>query len=163
MVYLVAFLAFLSGFLTARYVVARLRPVKTRSYLLLYDGSLLTSLPCKEVASGIVAGSVEYAAGISSPIDIAPGFRVYFSGIERVALADYRSMQIARRSVDLRYLFKGGGDFLYFIQFAASVVPVIVSIWLTLQFGGMVNVINNQGANIQFIRDRISNPIEVKK
>lgn len=158
---LVALAGVFVGFFAARVLASRARSSKSVTLLLVYDGATLNLYPARVTPEGVSGGSdSELPHGSLYKLSV-PGVVLYVSAIERVALADHALMRKARYSVALKALFRSGGDLLFYLQVAALLVPLLLSISIWSSLGNVNATMTAVRADMMVVRDAISKPLEV--
>jgi hypothetical protein len=136
---------------------------KLSAWLVTWSGESLTVEPAKIVPEGVqLPGRDVMPAGVLRSYDLDSSTRLYFAAVDAVALADHKTLERARRTIVLRALFSGGGDLLRYLQMAAVLVPLAVSIWLTMAFGGVEASLKAQAVDLGVMRETLEKPLVVQ-
>lgn len=162
----VVFLGFFAGVIFAFWFV-RFRHKRSKLYVVLYDGLAFRGYMGVRDGAGIKcnteSGFITYPFNVLVRVLINPisGLSVYVGAMAGVPLAQHEALEIGRQGIAFSAMFKSGGDLLRWLQIGALVVPIGVAIWLTLQFGNVINTLNANTADLKVVRDVVSRPLVV--
>ena len=127
----------------------------------IYDGSTYTVYPAKQNEAGFEIGGTLYPAGVCRVGD-AGSIRMVLVAADAVALANHRTLEVARQTIALRALFKGGGDLRRWLEIAAVTIPIVVYLLLYSSFGAVQNTLNQQSADLKMVKEQLSKPLVVQ-
>jgi len=112
---------------------------KRYSRVVVYDGSRWRDYPTVRSVNGL-AYRVNGAEVVLTDelISYAVG-RTAIVCVDQIALADHVALETARKHIALSAIFRIGGDLMRYLQMAAAVLPVLVSLYVAWTVSGMVD------------------------
>lgn len=150
-----------------------------KGYALIHDGSTFRLTRARVTHLGIEVTKDEvYPLGVSTtmqlpsvhvPAELGPRAvplklprsrrYLFVIAVEPLALVEHQTMERGRRTMVLGSMFKPGGDILRYLQFAAALVPLLASIWLTMQFASVQATLNQQASDLKVVKAVLSAPL----
>lgn len=114
---------------------------RLRRFLLIYDGNLMSVFSCR-LRSGMLyvedsESPYELPAGaILSTLRLDTDLYLHVAGIERVALLDHAALDRLRLSILQQSIpdFEEQNPLVPLVRFAATLVPLVVSLFLLFRF-----------------------------
>lgn len=131
-----------------------------KCYLMVYDSRVLRVELVKLVPEGVesIATKKVYPASELLVTQMEDGTRFYLFGADHVALSEHEALEAARLVMLPRMLFEAGGDMKRFLEYAALILPLAATIWLTLQIGSFQGSMNRMDASLQTLQKSVDTP-----
>lgn len=87
---------------------------------------------------------------------------LYMVHIEPLALMEHKTLERARRTIVQGHIFKPGSDMYRYLQFAAVIVPIIASFWVTVSLGGLSGELRALGRSVAIVQEIVTSPMKVE-
>lgn len=136
----------------------------TELYLLIHDGTSFVLHSARRDASGnLEAGGATYPAGVSARVEnesdlAAP---LYVFAAEPLALAEHRTLEVARRSIVMGNIFKAGGEWTEMLRLVGAGLVVAAALYVTMTIRTLNGSMAEYDAQLRGVRDTLSRPLVV--